>query len=388
LEIIFLHITLGLNRIYKSFPLTKLMKIAMIAPEYGSEKAIAFYSKNLVDALKKSKISADLFTYTAGKPFSFLKILGNLKDYDIVHVQHEYNLLGNYGIPFFIVFPLIKVFKSRKAKIVTTMHTAISTKEKFLGSKIKNILRKTLYFFQNRWINFFSEKIILHQNFFVEALKGYGIQEKKINIFPQGILENIKLISKTKAKKELNLKGKVYLIIGSLHRDHGADIILNNAEKINGTILIAGNPNAVNDRNVTKMKNWLDYLKGIAKKNNSKQNIRFDLKKIPNELWWKYFSAANLILQPYRGSIGSGIFTDAMASQTPIIGSNVPFFRGILENYKCLMISKNDLEFPKNIKQAMISSNYKSMKEECKRYLKENGYTPLGKRYKEFYSSI
>jgi hypothetical protein len=74
---------------------------------------------------------------------------------------------------------------------------------------------------------------------------------------PQGIIEEVPLILKERAKKELKLSGPVYLMIGNFVPDHGPDIILNQADKIGGTILIKTDPNI----NHGKRKQFvLDYL--------------------------------------------------------------------------------------------------------------------------------
>ena len=168
------------------------METVMLYPARGSEKAISGYSETLVNS-----IGMDSITYTAGKPLTLFKqkILGH----DVVHVQHEYNLLGWYGVPFFALYFVL--FFSR-AKVVTTMHTVLSQKEKFKGSILKTFLRKILYSAQNRVINWCSSKVVVHAEFFKEILIAeYGFSEDKIQIIPQGIIEDVNIISKDEAKK-------------------------------------------------------------------------------------------------------------------------------------------------------------------------------------------
>ena len=126
------------------------MKIAIISPDIKSEKALAIISQHLVKSISKRDVEIDLIVYTAGSPLSFLTKIKDMKKYDILHIQHEYNLLDYYGLPFFFIFPLLKLLNK---KIAVTMHTVLSKKEKFLGSQIKTFLRKALYLLQNRFVS-------------------------------------------------------------------------------------------------------------------------------------------------------------------------------------------------------------------------------------------
>ena len=103
------------------------MKIAMVYPHPDSEKGISAYSKHLIENIKKQGGKIDEINFISGKPLSLFKSLFILLRYEVIHLQHEYNLLGWYGIPFFFILTFLKIFG--KAKIVLTMHTVLSKKE-------------------------------------------------------------------------------------------------------------------------------------------------------------------------------------------------------------------------------------------------------------------
>jgi glycosyltransferase involved in cell wall biosynthesis len=364
------------------------MKIAMIFPSRESEKAISGYSVNLVNGLKKNKVNVKAETYTAGSPSSFFKKISKLKNYDIIHIQHEYNMLGYYGLPFFLIFAFLW-FKNKR--IITTMHTVLSQKQKFRGNFIKNFFRKLLYFFQNRLINLVSDYIIVHADFHQKILmEEYGVKKTKIKVFLAGVPEKVKITQKQKAKKELNLSGNVYLIIGNLVPDHGVDIILKQADKIGKTILVVVNPKAVNDRKQKRLTNYIDYCTNYVKEKNLSKYVRFDIKPLDDENpeWWLYFSAADLVLQAYKGEILSGIFMHAMAAKKPVIASNIKFFREILKNFGCMKIISREEDYAKIIREAMKPKNYNKMVKECARYLKENSWTAISGKYKDLYDKI
>ena len=147
--------------------------------------------------------------------------------------------------------------------------------------------------------------------------------------------------------------------------------IIRQADKIGKTILFVTNPRGVNTRNKKRIQEYIKFNKKIVKKNNSEKFVRFDLKEIPYDLWWKYFSAADLVLQAYRGGIRSGVFSDAMASKTPVIASDIPFFREMAKKYGSLKIAKSEDDYPKLIERALKPKHYRKMVKECERYIKE-----------------
>ena len=250
-------------------------------------------------------------------------------------------------------------------------------------------LRKILYKLQNKSINVHSDKIIVHSDSFKKILsEEYHINKNKIVVLPHAIIENIKITEKNKAKKNLKLSGNVYLLIGTIIPDHGQDIILKQADKIGKTILLATNPITINYRNEEKIKNFLKLNQDIVTNNKFEKFVRFDLCQISYDKWWEYFSAADLVLLPYRGGIGSGIFADAMAAKKPVISSNIPYFREIANKYDCLKIAKNDNDFSSVINESIKPKNYKKMIKGCRKFIEENGLTPISKKYKELYNSL
>ena len=365
------------------------MKIAMLFPAVESERAISGYSSTLTQTMREVGINIEDVKYFAGNPFSLKEVLGELKNYDVIHIQHEYNLLGGYGLPFFFLLTFLKFFS--KAKVVVTMHTILSQSEKFKSGKLKTFLRKMLYKVQNRWINWNSDKVVVHADFFKKILiKEYGFKKEKITIFPQGIIESVKTLSKEEAKKKFNLSGPVYLFMGGMVPDHGHDIIIKQADQVGKTVLVVANPGPVNDRNSQRTKEYLKENEEYVNKNNLNNNVRFDISDITDKKkeWWEYFSAADFIMLPYRGGIGSGIFAHAMAVKKPVIASNIQYFNEISKNYDCIKVAKDEEDYAKVIKESQKPTNYKKMVQGCEKYFKENGLTPVAKRYEKLYESL
>jgi len=180
------------------------MKIVMAFPSLDSEKALSNYSIHLLRSIKK-RVNIEELTYTAGSPETFFKKINKLYPYDVIHLQHEYNLLGLYGTPFFLVLFLLRVFK--KGALVITMHTVNSQKASFRENLLKNFMRKMLYIFQNRLIRWASDAIIVHEQFYKDLLmKEYGFPKNKIHVIPQGVIGDIELTDKKKRLQKSHKK--------------------------------------------------------------------------------------------------------------------------------------------------------------------------------------
>ena len=361
------------------------MKVAMVYPTIESENAISNYSLDLIKALEKKRIKIIKGEYTFHKPLSLFRKIPKIKKSDIIHIQHEYNILGWKGLSFFPLLVFLKFFFS--GKTILTMHNVPSKKTKIKESKTKNLMRKILYSTQNSLIKNFSDHTITHCYYFKEILiHEYGFDKKKISVIPQTVKEEIKTSKKEKSKKELKLFGKNYLIIGTFVPDHGAGDVVKNADKINGKILIVTNASKAYKRNDLRVLNYLNYVKSLTKSPKINKKVRFDLKELPFDLWWKYFSASDLVLLPYKEGLASGVFSDAIAMKIPMIGSDIAYFREFSEKYGIIEIAKNG-DFAFAINNAMKSKNYKKIKENMDNYVKEFGVNNIGKKYKSVYQN-
>ena len=143
------------------------MKVHSIYPSEDSEKAISNYTKQLIKAQRKEGIKINTIEYTAGDHVT-LKFGNKIKRGDVLHIQHEYNLLGMRGIPFLFLYD--KLGKRMKCKVITTMHNVLSQKDKFNENFVKTFFRKTLYRVQNRIIRKNSDIVIVHAEFYNKIL--------------------------------------------------------------------------------------------------------------------------------------------------------------------------------------------------------------------------
>ena len=344
------------------------MKTCMIYPN-KNEKAIKNYSEDLI---KETKV--DGLTYTAGKPFTF-PFFKAIK-YKVIHIQHEYNLLGWYGLPFqFILFFLALLGGS----LVITMHNVLPRKSGY------GMLRRSFYAFSNAIINLCCESIIVHSQVFKDILvNDYDFDERNVFVIRHGVKE-VPKFNKSEIKKKLKLKGNVYMIIGNFHRNHQPHIIMEQSKKIGGkNILIVWNSSAVNDRNKERLISYFHECREIASKQNTLHEItEIDLSYEHPEMWWEFFYACDLVLLPYINGIGSGIFNDAMATGTPVVCSNTNYFREMSKKHYCMESAESNELFDKAIKKAM--KNITKLKKGCKEYAKEYSIKRIADRHRRVY---
>jgi glycosyltransferase involved in cell wall biosynthesis len=338
----------------------------MIFPNSKREKAINNYSKDLIEHTE-----VDSLTFTAGNPFSF-PMFSSLR-YDTVHIQHEYNLLGWYGLPWTKILPWLRLWNK---KIILTMHT-VNKPKKF------GFLRRCFYKTSNLFIRLFADIIIVHSEAFKKILiKDYNFNPKMIKVIRHGV-KKVPKFNKKKVRKELGLTDKVYLIIGNFHKNHQPHIIVKQLNEIGKTLLIVWNSGAVNDRNRDRLiKYYGDTIIDSVIDGTYKNIEKIDLAK--KKGWWKYFYASDLVLLPYVEGVGSGIFQDAMATRTPVVCSNTTYFREMLKGQTCGVIANSNDDFPRAIKYAM--KNLQKMEKGCNIYAKEYSVKKIAKKHLEVYN--
>lgn len=122
--------------------------------------------------------------------------------------------------------------------------------------------------------------------------------------------------TKEQAKEELELSGAVLLFFGFVRDYKGLDLLLNAMPMIlkrkSVTLLIVG------EFWKDKQK-YLNQIEGFA----LSTRVRVVDEYVPNESIGVYFSASDLVVQPYRSASGSGVAQLAYGLDRPVIATNV-----------------------------------------------------------------
>lgn len=173
-------------------------------------------------------------------------------------------------------------------------------------------------------------------------------------------------INKEQARREfgLNTNDKVILFFGFIRDYKGLDILLHSMKYISPEIklIIAGD-----------VYGSFDKYQDIINKENLENRIIKVIDYIPDEDVAKYFSAADLCVQPYRSATQSGIANISTHYDKPIIATDVGGLKEIIE--------------PFNIGKIVDKPEPKLLAEKINEFFDENiDYSKNFKEYKEFAS--
>jgi len=262
-------------------------------------------------------------------PFQILKNLLNNK-IDIVHVQHEIYLYGGLGSA--IVFPLLLfLIRLLRKPVIVTLHGLIPLSKvdgRFLrenwirGSPF--VMRAGLILLV-KMIAFLSTSVVVHEEKIKEVLRSeYNCPARKIYVVHHGIEERDDLIEKDDAKEKLGLRGKnVILFFGYITGYKNVDLLIESANFLkthDWAIVIAGGSHP----RLSADPNYRRYLSDMREKAWTISKDRILLRGfIAEEEVPLYFSAADLVVFPYRTAMSSsGPMCLAVSYKRPFLISN------------------------------------------------------------------
>ncbi|WP_052260938.1 glycosyltransferase family 4 protein [Photobacterium gaetbulicola] len=316
-------------------------KIAIIEP-VGGHGGMNYYDLGLSEGVSKSGIKVNLYTsyetkahstemvsifrYFRGvwtskhKIFKFiffiLGLLSSLFHAKCSKIKVIHYHFFNYG---FLQYLMVIAGKLFLFKIVITTHDVESFSGKDDESRVKKILG-------------FSDAIIVHNLVSKERLLAKDIiSESLVHVIPHGNYIN-QIENKLPQKQALELlslkQKKVILFFGQIKNVKGLDVLLNATPKIIGEnedllVLIAGK--------VWKDE-WSKYQQ-IINDLNINTNVVSHIKYIPDEDVKLYFSAAKLIVLPYKEIYQSGVLLKSMSYKVPVLTSNIPGMTEIVSDH-------------------------------------------------------
>ncbi len=320
------------------------MRIAFISSYPPIECGIATYCQYLSQAVKALGNEVYIICHQGGQgegvfpTFDYNDSALHFKAYemtirftpDIVHIQHEYGLYGPYqGIN---IIPLIQLFNLNRTPIVTTLHSIYQKWKLEQKIIIDNIIR-------------FSNKVIVHEPFQLESIKANlaSFDDKKLNIIPHGA----RIVNRIKGAKKslgLNPSDKVILLIGYSRPSKNLDLIIDLfpsiLEKIpQARLVVAGK---------MRQNEYQKYQKYFFNKINQSPCVnRITVLKgqFPQAVFDKILSAADVVPLPYKVTAQSGIMAHCLAFGVPLVCSNNPSMRRIINESGAGFIAKNEKEF-------------------------------------------
>ena len=282
-------------------------------------------------------------------PFSWRKTA-----YKIIDIEPDL-VLFRFWLPFFApAFSGVakKIRKYSDATIMAICDNIIPHEERLLDTRLTK-----------RFFGFIDSFIVLSKKVENELLS--FVPEAKYKYSPHPIYSIFNnTLSKEQAKAELKLATKKVLLFFGLIREYkGLDILINAMEKIKTeledyTLLIVGECYE-NENKYTE----LIQKAGIT------DNVKCHYSFIPDNEVGKYFSAADVVVLPYKTASQSGIVQIAYHFDTPVIVSNVGGLPEIVDEGKTgYCVEPNSNAFAKAIKAFYENDNISEMNSNISEY--------------------
>ena len=282
-------------------------------------------------------------------PFSWRKTA-----YKIIDIVPDL-VLFRFWLPFFApAFSGVakKIRKYSDATIMVICDNIIPHEERLLDTRLTK-----------RFFGFIDSFIVLSKKVENELLS--FVPEAKYKYSPHPIYSIFNnTLSKEQAKAELKLATKKVLLFFGLIREYkGLDILINAMEKIKTeledyTLLIVGECYE-NENKYTE----------LIKKAGITDNVKCHYSFIPDNEVGKYFSAADVVVLPYKTASQSGIVQIAYHFDTPVIVSNVGGLPEIVDEGKTgYCVEPNSNAFAKAIKAFYENDNISEMNSNISQY--------------------
>jgi len=173
---------------------------------------------------------------------------------------------------------------------------------------------------------------------------------------------NFKPFDSKKAKEEYGLKGNVILFFGFVREYKGLRYLIEALPKvlseIDVTLLVAGE----------FWKDKEEYLRLIREKRLESDMVMVD-NYVPNEEIGRFFSAADLVVQPYLSATGSGVIQTAFGFNKPVIATTVGCLPEMVEDGKTgFLVPPRD---PEGLARAIVRFFREDKSEEFSNHIKE-----------------
>ncbi len=337
------------------------MKIVIVSPAYPLRGGIANFTAQLYQELIKNN-EVNVFTFKRQYPKIFFpgkSQLENSENVDRIPTQITIDSINPfswistskrilnlnpdlvifaYWLPFFaLCFSSIakRIKKGSKAKTLALCHNIIPHEKRF-GDKYltKTFLLKIDYFIT------LSDEVKKDLELFISKPKCKVLTHPVYSRFGESV-------SKEEAIQKLNLTNANYILFFGFIREYkGLDILINAMSMIKDypdlKCIVAG-------EFYEDEKPYSDLINNLG----LTENFIFFKEFIPTEKVKYYFSAADVVILPYRCATQSGIVQIAVNFSKPVIATNVGGLAEVIQNEKMgyIVEKENPYELAQAIKK-------------------------------------
>ncbi|ABE50282.1 glycosyltransferase family 4 protein [Methylobacillus flagellatus] len=320
----------------------KEINVAFVEP-VGSHGGMDYYDSGLCAGLLHQGVSATWYTCDISKPcgnrpifmqLTFVNIWGKDATWrrgaryilglcrSIKHAKKNYSNIAHFHFFHVGVLEFLSVlfFRLFGFKVVATVHDV----ESFKPGLTFSILLK--------WTYFLCNQLIVHNQVSKdELINRSNVSINKIHVIPHGSYIGLVAPSmpKADARQALNVSSdeKVILFFGQIKEVKGLDLLIEALGLVKDKLkpfklVIAG-------------KVWKDNFskyQELISKNGLNDFCKLDIRYIPDQEISMFYSAADLIVLPYRKIYQSGVLLMAMSYGTPVLASDLPGMAQIIND--------------------------------------------------------
>jgi D-inositol-3-phosphate glycosyltransferase len=228
-----------------------------------------------------------------------------------------FHLQWPYKFVFFDRTLLNVYYKALGKKLVFTAHNIDQDARDGTHSWSNQISLRFLY-----WI---VDHIIVHTNLMkAQLVDGFGIKEGKVSVIPHGVMSTVpeSSIGRLEARRRLGLgpDERVLLFFGLISPYKGLEHLISAVGQLrsNGTtcsLLIAGR--------IKECQEYWESLQQLVAQHQVGDQVRTELRHIPDNEVEIYFKAADVLVMPYNNIFQSGVLFLSYRFGLPVIAADV-----------------------------------------------------------------
>jgi len=337
------------------------MKISMIGPSYPFRGGISHYTTLLYRNLRKTH-DTKFYAFKRQYPKWFFPGKTDI-DPSQTHIQEEgaQRILDSMNPISWLVVAL-KIVKSSQDLLIIPWWVSFWAPQFYTISLLVKLLSKTKILFichnvvehESKWIDKVLTRVVLRNGgfFIVHSVKDeknllamFSNVKVRRSFHPTYDVFNEVYLDNSIIKKRFGIDGNVILFFGFVREYKGLKYLIRALpealSEVKFTLLVVG-------------EFWKDKEKylHLIKKYGIEDNIVLIDEYVPNEEIGNYFTATDLVIQPYISSTGSGVAQIAFGFNRPVIATKVGSLPEIIDDGKTgYLVPPED---PHEIAQAII----------------------------------
>ena len=368
-----------------------MIEVVTVTGPAEGRSGVGDYVEDLTGEMSESRVEKVPLPMGSNDPRKFVRCAFRIasRDADIIHIQHEYGMFGTVAAMSWVFFPLLYVLAGiRGTPVVITIHEGLN--EELVVPPLKRLKGIYLYALNRLIVLNVAHVVFLSDNTAAEFTESVPLVS--YTILPHGAdLERHLDISKDEAKRRLGYDSETTLITapGYIEPRKGSDQFLELAARMEGyEFLLAGGP---------AKGAYEEYFEDIE--NRAPPNLRLS-GFLDKERFHTAFIASDLVVLSYRnteqgGIINtvnqSGIFNRCATYGTPVLASDLPYFRELEREWACLRTCDfEDTEAAAEAIRELLTDEAERarLSARIREYAENQSFTEVAERHEHIYRTV